>query len=147
MQIFIVIFSRMNLFTNHPIHPWGLLPSMPLCCPHPTYLLLSLSLNVNLLETLVTIRAISMEVGVPTSSAAEATDLQRPYQISAASTTLPPVTTYKVIGRAIGNAAGGRILAANCAKHSAIQILTALNSSTGAMDNNLVQIWRCVISP
>jgi len=33
-------FSRMNLFTNRPIHPWGLLPSMLLCCPRPTHLLL-----------------------------------------------------------------------------------------------------------
>jgi len=53
----------------------------------------------------------------------------------------------KATSRAIGSAAGGKIHAANCANHLAIQPLTALNSSIGAMDSNLVQIWCCVIFP
>ena len=53
------------------------------------------------------------------------------------------MTTYKVIG----SAAGGRIHAANCVKHSAIQLFAALSFSTRAIDNSLAQIWHCVISP
>jgi len=83
-----------------------------------------------------------MEFGIPTSSVVEATDLQHLDQISAASTTPPLVIADKVIG----NAVRGRIHATNCVKHSAIQILTAFNSSTRAMNNNLVKIWRYVIS-
>jgi len=43
-------------------------------------------------------------------------------------------------GRAIGRAAEGRIHVASCAKLSAIQPLTALNSNIEAMDSSLVQI-------
>jgi hypothetical protein len=76
-----------------------------------------------------------MEFGIPTSSVVEATDLQRLDHISAASTAPPLVIADKVIG----NAVRGKIHATNCVKHSAIQILTAFNSSTRAMDNNLVK--------
>jgi len=84
-----------------------------------------------------------MEDGVSTSSTTKGTGLLHPYLISAAS--LAPLIV--MAGRATGSAVGGKIHAANCAKHSAIQPLTTLNSSIEAMDNNLVQIWRCIIFP
>jgi len=135
MQIYLVIF-----FTNHPIHPWGLLSSILLYCPCQTHLLQPLSLNASLLHTLVTIGAVFKKVGVQTSSTTEGTDLQCPDQTFAASTTPPPVMENKATGRENGSTVGGKIHAANCAKHSSILLLTALSFSTKAMDSNLVQI-------
>ena len=131
----------MNCFTKCPFHPWGLFSSMHLCCPRPTPLF-SLSLNASPLEILVATRAASMKDGVPTSLAVKGTSLLHPDQIFIASITPPIVAKNKAIGREIGSATGGRIHAANCAKHSAIQPFTVLHFSTEAMNNNLVQIWR-----
>jgi hypothetical protein len=82
-----------------------------------------------------------MEDGVPTSSTVEATDLLHPDLISTASLTPQTMTAIgKATGKATSNATGGKIPTASYAKHSAIQPLTTLNSSIGAMDNSLVQI-------
>jgi len=81
------------------------------------------------------------------SSTSMGTGLLHPDLISAASLAPLIVMVGKATGRAIGSATGGKIHAANCAKHLAIQPLTALNSSIEAMDSNLVQIWHCVIFP
>jgi hypothetical protein len=77
-----------------------------------------------------------MAVGAPTSSTAEATGLLAPDQITAASTAHPLVTVDKVIGSAIW----GRIHATNSAKFFAIPLPTILNSSSGVMASNLLQI-------
>jgi hypothetical protein len=75
MQISTVMSSRINLFTNPPISSWDLLPYMLLCCPRPTPHRLSFLLNARPLAILVVTGAVSMEVGIPTSSAVEATVL------------------------------------------------------------------------
>jgi len=113
---------------------------MLLYCPWQTHLLQPLSLNASLLHTLVTIGAVFIKIGAQTSSATEGTDLQRPDQTFAASTTPPPVMADKATGREIGSAVGGKIHSTNYAKHSVILLLTALSFSTKAMDNNQVQI-------
>jgi len=81
-----------------------------------------------------------MTVSAPTSLAVEATGLLALDQITAASTAPPSVTVDKVIGREIGSAIGGRIHAANRAKFLAIPLPTILNSSSGVMGSNLLQI-------
>jgi len=122
--------SMRSVFINAPLLPTPNTPLQPL------------SLNASPLEILVATGAVSIEDGVPTSLAVEGTSLLHPDQIFIASITPPIVATNKAIGREIGSATGGRIHAANCAKHSAIQPFTVLHFSTEAMDNNLVQIWR-----
>jgi hypothetical protein len=140
MRIFTVISPRMNLFTNLR------LPYMLLYCPHLTPHRLSLLRNAKPLAILVAAGAASMVVGAPTSSAAEATGLLAPDQITTASTAPPSVTINKVIGREIGSTIGGRIHAANYAKILAISLPTVLNYSSGVMASNLLQIWRSAIS-
>jgi hypothetical protein len=68
-----------------------------------------LSLNASPLEILVATGAVSMEDGIPTSSAVEGTCLLHPDQIFAASIAPLIVTTNKAIGREIGSAIKGRI--------------------------------------
>jgi len=127
----------MNSFIKYPFHPWGLLSSIHLCCPRLTPLLQPSFLTASLLEILAVADAIFMEDGVPTSSTTEGIGLLHLDLISAASLTPPTVT---VAGKAIGSATEGRIHVANCAKLSAIQPLTALNSNIEAMGSSLVQI-------
>ena len=86
-----------------------------------------------------------MKVGVQTSSAIEGINLQRPDQTFTVSTTPPPMMADKATSKEIGNAVGGKIHAANYAKHSAILLFTALSFNTRAMHSNLVKILHCVI--
>jgi len=141
MQIFTVISSRMNFFTNLQ------LPYMLLCCLHPALHYLPLLNSARPLAILAVVRAASMVAGIPTSPAAEATSLLAPDLITAASQTPPSVTFDRAHGRALGSAIGGRIHAANCVRISAIQLPTVLNSSSEVMANSLLPIWCSAISP
>ena len=141
MPIFTVISSRMNFFTNLQ------LPYMLLCCPHPALHRLPLLCSARPLAILAATGAASMVAGVPTSPAAEATGLLAPDLITAASKTPHSVIVDKAHGRAIGNAIGGRIHAANCVRISTIQLPTVLNSSSRVMSNSLLLIWCSAISP
>jgi len=137
MQIFTVISSCMNFFTNLQ------LPYMLLCCPHPALHHLPLLRSARPLAILAVAGAASTVAGVPTSPAAEAISSLALYLIIAASKTPPSVT----VGRAHGSATGGRIHAANCVRISAIQLLIVLNSSSEVMANSLLPIWCSAISP
>jgi len=141
MQIFTVISSRMNFFTNLQ------LPYMLLCCPYPALHHLPLLHSAGPLAILAAAGAASTVVGVPTSPAAEATGLLAPDLITAASKTPPLVTVGKAYGRALGSATGGRIHATNCVRISALQLPTVLNSSSEVMANSLLPIWCNAISP
>jgi len=141
MQIFTVISSRMNFFTNLQ------LPYMLLCYPYPALHRLPLLSNARPLAILAAAGATSMVVGVPTSPAAEATGLLAPDLITAASKAPPSVTVDKDHDRAIGSAIGGRIRAANCVRISAIPLPIVLNSSSGVMANSLLPIWYSATSP
>jgi len=141
MQIFTVISSRMNFFTNLQ------LPYMLLCCPHPALHRLPLLRNARPLAILAATGAASMVAGVPTSPAAKAIDLLAPDLITVASKAPPSVTVDKAHGRAIGSVIGGRIHAANYVRISAIPLPTALNSSSGVMANSLLPIWCSATSP
>jgi len=96
MQIFTVISSRMNFFTNLQ------LPYMLLYCPHPTLHHLPLLRSARPLAILAAAGAALMVAGVPTSPAAEATGLLAPDLITTTSKTPPSV----IVGRALGNAIG-----------------------------------------
>jgi hypothetical protein len=130
----------MNFFTNL----W--LPYMLLCYPYPTPHHLPLLRNARPLEIMFAAGAVSMAIGAPTSSAAEATGLVTD-QIIAASKAPPSVIVDKVLGREIGSAVGGRIHAANYVKFFAIPLPTVLNSSSRVMATSLLLIWCSVISP
>jgi hypothetical protein len=141
MQIFTVISSRMNFFTNLQ------LPYMLLCCPHPALHHLLLLRSARPLAILAAAGAASTVAGVPTSPAAEETSLLAPDLITAASRTPPSVTVGRAHGRALGSAIGGKIHAANCVKISATQLPIVLNSNSEVMANNLLPIWCSAISP
>lgn len=125
-----------------------MLSSIHLCYPRLTPLLQSSFLTASLLAILATTEeAISMKDGAPTNSTTEGTCLLYPNLIFATSLASSIVMVGKATDKAIGSAIEGKIHAADCAKHSAIQPLTTLHSSIEAMDNILVQIWCCLIFP
>jgi hypothetical protein len=141
MQIFTVISSCINLFTNRQ------LPYMLLCFPHPALHHLPLLRSARPLAILAAAGAVSMVVGVPTNPTAEATGLLAPDLITAAFKTPSLVTVGMAHGRALGSAIESRIHVANCVKISAIHLPTVLNSSNEVMANNLLPIWCNAISP
>jgi len=141
MQLFTVISSRMNFFTNLQ------LPYMLLCCPHPALHRLPLLHNARPLALLATVGVVSMVAGVSTSPASEATGLLAPNLINATSKAPPSVTVDKAHGRAICSAIGGRICDANCVRISAIPLPTVRNSSNKVMANSLLPIWCSATSP
>jgi len=96
MQIFTVISSRMNFFTNLQ------LPYMLLYCPHPALHHLPLLRTAIPLAILAAAGAASIVAGVPTSPAAEATGLLAPDLITTASKTPPSVTVGRALSSAIG---------------------------------------------
>ena len=142
MPIFIVTFSRMNLFTRPPINPWDLLPSMALYCPRHLQLLL---VNVNLLEIGIEIGVNFMKGGVPTMATTEGTTLLLPSLIFTASMDFLEMTGGRAIGSEIEgilHPRNGLIHVAIYAKLSVIPPLTVLSFRTLDMDSSLVRIWH-----